>query len=517
VYDAADRLLLDTGGSGNVFTYDAIGNIFPNSSTRYDLPAPHALAFDGTFSYQYDPDGNRKRKEGAGLIERTTYTPFNKPSEIWNEDSKGKKTNDVTFLYDADQVRARKRTDSMTTVYSAGYERRASRTDETVNHVYYVKAGDRIVAQATLTEGSSTPRLSFLQSDNLGTPTMITDDAGHVTELDYDSFGVPRNPDWSGSAVPANTTGVSIAFTGQEDDSEHGLVNMGGRIYDPRTRQFTSPDPVQHVRSASGMNRYLYALGNPLRYVDPSGFDELDSEDITPDDLGGDAGAMTDAEFQDMVSDIVGDYDATGGPGLDPIASVTDSVTGAFESQSMCMVTSKDPLAGTVFDVIGHGGGAGPFRIMTLAEYLQVTGEPAGISPNPTYCAQHQCLWGNGDMTDAENYREWHKANLRTWAEQIAQTLVISSAYVSAVVPLYGQNHVGPSEVQETVERTEGLRPQSELGDQHNGFNETKEQNLAPNEFLNTPQADGYFLRVTPEGPTQPVYQPVMPIVVPFD
>jgi hypothetical protein len=181
------------------------------------------------------------------------------------------------------------------------------------------------------------------------------------------------------------------------------------------------------------------------------------------------------------------------------------------------MVTSKDPLAGTVFDVIGHGGGAGPFRIMTLAEYLQVTGEPAGISPNPTYCAQHQCLWGNGDMTDAENYREWHKANLRTWAEQIAQTLVISSAYVSAVVPLYGQNHVGPSEVQETVERTEGLRPQSELGDQHNGFNETKEQNLAPNEFLNTPQADGYFLRVTPEGPTQPVYQPVMPIVVPFD
>jgi hypothetical protein len=52
------------------------------------------------------------------------------------------------------------------------------------------------------------------------------------------------------------------------------LVNMRGRIYDPRARQFTSPDPFMQAPFVSvGLNRYSYVFNNPLRFTDPTGFD----------------------------------------------------------------------------------------------------------------------------------------------------------------------------------------------------------------------------------------------------
>ncbi len=47
---------------------------------------------------------------------------------------------------------------------------------------------------------------------------------------------------------------------------------MNGRVYDPLTAQFYSPDPyVQAPGDWLNYNRYSYAFGNPFRYTDPSG------------------------------------------------------------------------------------------------------------------------------------------------------------------------------------------------------------------------------------------------------
>ncbi len=47
---------------------------------------------------------------------------------------------------------------------------------------------------------------------------------------------------------------------------------MNGRVYDPTTSRFLSPDPyVQMPGVRSGFNRYSYCLNNPLIYTDPSG------------------------------------------------------------------------------------------------------------------------------------------------------------------------------------------------------------------------------------------------------
>jgi RHS repeat-associated protein len=53
---------------------------------------------------------------------------------------------------------------------------------------------------------------------------------------------------------------------------EFQLINMNGRVYDPLTAQFLSPDPyVQAPGDWLNYNRYGYAFGNPFKYTDPSG------------------------------------------------------------------------------------------------------------------------------------------------------------------------------------------------------------------------------------------------------
>ncbi|MCA9368357.1 RHS repeat-associated core domain-containing protein, partial [Candidatus Kaiserbacteria bacterium] len=60
-------------------------------------------------------------------------------------------------------------------------------------------------------------------------------------------------------------------FTGQKQD-ESGLYYYNARYYDPEIGQFISPDTiVPEPMRVDAYNRYMYALGNPLKFNDPSG------------------------------------------------------------------------------------------------------------------------------------------------------------------------------------------------------------------------------------------------------
>ena len=143
----------------------------------------------------------------------------------------------------------------------------------TATHWQTYLTGPTGVYAVVVTENNANT-IHYVLKDNLGSWTTITADDGTVEQrLSYDAWGNLRNPNtWSGSFT--GTPMFDGGFTGHEHLSNFGLINMNGRMYDPVTSSFLSADRyVQDPTSAMGFNRYAYCLYNPLRYVDPTGWE----------------------------------------------------------------------------------------------------------------------------------------------------------------------------------------------------------------------------------------------------
>ena len=188
-----------------------------------------------------------------------------------------------------------------TTRYLGGlYERRTVAGADgapggAIDHVFYVSNGRRVVAQITqhVEAGVSGQReTAYLHDDHLGSTHSLSDSTGrrvgepHV----YEPFGSrsawadPTRPYAGGATVPASFE-TDVGFTGHEPEDDLGLVNMGGRIYDPRELKFLTPDPlVQAPTFSQSHNRYAYAWNNPVNLRDPSGFASADDAGFS---LGG--------------------------------------------------------------------------------------------------------------------------------------------------------------------------------------------------------------------------------------
>src|SRR4029453_574868 len=83
----------------------------------------------------------------------------------------------------------------------------------------------------------------------------------------------------------------SFGFTGHEADDEVGLINMRGRIYDPRTTRFLTPDPfVQSPAFSQSLNRYSYVYKNPYNFTDPTGFQCVGADGCISSGSGGGGG-----------------------------------------------------------------------------------------------------------------------------------------------------------------------------------------------------------------------------------
>jgi RHS repeat-associated protein len=116
--------------------------------------------------------------------------------------------------------------------------------------------------------------LYYTFSDYQGSVIAITDNEGTVKRrFAYDPWGQRRNPtNWNESD---NLVGLIVnrGYTSHEHLDAFGIINMNGRVYDPLTAQFLSPDPyVQSPDNWVNYNRYGYCFGNPLKYTDPSGY-----------------------------------------------------------------------------------------------------------------------------------------------------------------------------------------------------------------------------------------------------
>ncbi|MES0488348.1 MAG: RHS repeat-associated core domain-containing protein [Leptospirales bacterium] len=130
--------------------------------------------------------------------------------------------------------------------------------------------------------GSPTTGMYFYHTDHVGSVVMITNSMGHPvsggqmdgkSELTYTPYGEINRADSGGPDI------FRYKYTSQEEERETGLYFYDSRFYDPELGRFLQPDSVGAPKQPQGMNRYMYTLGNPVKYRDSDG--RLTEEQIT--------------------------------------------------------------------------------------------------------------------------------------------------------------------------------------------------------------------------------------------
>ncbi|WP_322784311.1 RHS repeat-associated core domain-containing protein [Verminephrobacter aporrectodeae] len=302
------RVVTDTGGlfgrDTEIFSLDGLANRITHSRTgsgawQYDRnhrllqrPSPGG---SGTVSYIYDANGNQTQKsEGSSttryhydsdnrLIEvqngignsiaRYGYDPMNR--RIWKEQYLNKvgvpliSAIRTYFLY-ADEGIIAEATQEIT--INANREISASRAPEIITQ--YGPEQDSAFITGVLflktRDGNGVDVFAYYHGDHLGVPLQATDKAGTVLwAANYNAFGKAE------TVTPKAAAGNSwinsqIRLPGQYEDVETGLHYNFHRYYDPDTGRYIQSDPIGLF---GGWNRFAYAGGDPLNFIDPLGLD----------------------------------------------------------------------------------------------------------------------------------------------------------------------------------------------------------------------------------------------------
>lgn len=272
-YDAVGRLasMLTSGiGTARQYRYDTAGNITQRGSTinNYHPSHRHELESVGSITYGYE-HGNVTSRTGVevpGGSQTFEYTPFNLPSVIRTGTGTAERV--TTFDYSADAQRVVRRDPEGARHFASNlYQRLLSPGGATVEERFRIPAGGSIVAEIIRRPGTS-DRTLYFHDDHLGTPDTISDSDHEFTRQDYGPFGEPV-----GDPPDINQDLTRLGFTGHQQENDLGLIDMGGRIYDPLAARFMTPDPIMQAPfSSQGQNRYSYVFNDPINRTDPSGF-----------------------------------------------------------------------------------------------------------------------------------------------------------------------------------------------------------------------------------------------------
>lgn len=276
-YDPAGNLasLLDIGGTTQNFGYSELNELTAASDTQ--------TGSYGDLGYAYRPNGNRERETRDGTPVTYTYSgtrlSYTSDGAYWLYDAAGRVSatggggyhsydgygrmrsalsGAATYEYNPFHQRTRKTAGGVTTRfhYGPGGELRYE-TDATGDKAYV------FLDDLPLARIDHDSEVYYYHTDPLGTPQALTNEAGGlVWAAHYEPFGR--------AIITKEAVGNNLRYAGQYFDQETGLHYNWHRYYDPKTGRYISSDPIG---LAGGLNTYLYASGNPVRYVDPFGLE----------------------------------------------------------------------------------------------------------------------------------------------------------------------------------------------------------------------------------------------------
>jgi RHS repeat-associated protein len=318
--DLVSKVVESGAGASVSYAYDPV-HFGPHQACAVD--ATSCPATGGAFTY--DAHGNQIAAPGRTVA----FTAFDLPATLSTGAGR------YTFDYDGLLHRVSRQAPDGSTILSLdGYERRTSASG--THHIFTISAHhpvaqiESIVAPLGFLVGETT---TYLLTDHQGTIDTLIDGSARVTHAKYEPFGARvqvSDPSRPGAAMP---DGVRTGFTGQEHDDDLGLIDMGGRVYDPVQQRFLSEDPIApNPTKGQALSPYAYVFNNPLNWTDPTGL-EGEGGDDGEGDLGGEGAGGTG-----------GGDGTTDGPGSgagnslgaqnDPVSSQNQNATQGFDAQS---------------------------------------------------------------------------------------------------------------------------------------------------------------------------------------
>ncbi len=142
--------------------------------------------------------------------------------------------------------------------------------DVNVGKVHYIYGANGLAAIYIIK--GETPVLYSVYSDRQGSLVALAKDSTVAQYYAYDPWGNRRDPsNWEKRDARTSLL-MYRGYTMHEHIDQMGLINMNGRMYEPYTGTFLSPDPyLKDSFNWLCYNRYAYSLNNPLKYVDPTG------------------------------------------------------------------------------------------------------------------------------------------------------------------------------------------------------------------------------------------------------
>ncbi|MDP0499536.1 MAG: Ig-like domain-containing protein [Verrucomicrobiota bacterium JB022] len=278
VYDQLYRLQRETvaddphGNNGSVsYTYDDVGNRLTRASSlagvgaqtfgysandwltrdAYDFNGNTTLSPAGTDVYDYRNKLIR-RTTGSGEVIDVSYDVYG--------DRFAKTVGDATTYYLVDR--------NNLTGYSQVLEELVEDfTGSLTVQKVYAYGHDLISQTQLLPQGAPDHwETSYYLYDGLGTVRALVDEAGLVTDAyTYDAFGLLLSA--TGHGTPN-----AYLYTGEQWDADLGMYFLRARYLNPETGRFHTLDTYEGFRSdPQTLHKYLYAHGNPVMGVDPSG------------------------------------------------------------------------------------------------------------------------------------------------------------------------------------------------------------------------------------------------------
>jgi len=202
----------------------------------------------------YDYDENGALIENAAG-ERFGYDAENHQTKFFASTNSGS-TPDATYHYDGEGKRVKKIVSDEVTVF------------------VYDASGQLVAEYATQIE-TTEAEVSYLTTDHLGSPRIITDETGAITSRkDFAPFGEETAGSDRTSHGEYGEPNIRQDYTSYEKDDESGLEYAQARYYSSGHGRFTSVDPLTasvSIRNPQTFNRYSYALNSPYKFTDPLG------------------------------------------------------------------------------------------------------------------------------------------------------------------------------------------------------------------------------------------------------